>query len=146
VDRGRPGSKHNVLVDVHGVPVAVILTEANRHDVTQMLPLLDAVPPIRGKPGGRVRRPGALYADRGYDSPPHRRAVRARGIVVRIARRGVGHGSGLGKVRWVVERTISWLHQFRRLARRYDIRADIHEAFLRLAAALICWRVLRRCL
>ena len=48
------------------------------------------------------------------------------------------HGSGLGKTRWVVERSLSWLHQFRRLRIRWERRADIHEAFLSLACILIC--------
>jgi len=55
-----------------------------------------------------------------------------------IAKRGTPHGSGLGKTRWVVERTLSWLHQFRRLRVRYERRADIHEAFLSLGCILIC--------
>ena len=56
----------------------------------------------------------------------------------------INHGSGLGRWRWVVERTFAWLNQFRRLRLRYDKRADIHEAFLSLACALICWQSLRR--
>ena len=52
------------------------------------------------------------------------------------------HGSGLGKQRWVVERTIAWLHQYRRLRIRYERRADIHEAFLQIAGCLICLKLL----
>jgi len=44
----------------------------------------------------------------------------------------------------VVERTFAWLSQFRRLRVRYDKRADIHEAFLSLGCALICWQSLRK--
>lgn len=61
-----------------------------------------------------------------------------------IAQRGQPHGSGLGKFRWVVERTLSWLHQFRRLRVRYELRADIHEAFMALGCAMICWNALSR--
>ena len=50
--------------------------------------------------------------------------------------------SGLGRWRWVVERTFAWLNQFRRLRVRYEKRADIHEAFLSLGCILICWRLL----
>ena len=57
-----------------------------------------------------------------------------------IARRGTGHGSGLGEHRWVVEQSIALLHWFRRLRIRWEIRDDIHEAFLGLACAIICWR------
>jgi transposase len=108
-----------------------------------MIPLVDAVPPIRGKPGRPRRRPSLLYADRAYDSHDHRMALWARGIAPAIAHRRTPHGSGLGKRRWVVERTLSWLHQFRRLRVRFERRADIHEAFLWLGCGIICWRRLK---
>ena len=65
-------------------------------------------------------------------------------IVPLLAMRRTEHGSGLGRWRWVVERTFAWLSQFRRLRVRYDKRADIHEAFLSLGCALICWQSLRK--
>lgn len=61
-----------------------------------------------------------------------------------IARRGVAHGSGLGKVRWVVERTFAWLHQFKRLRVRSGVRADLHQGLLELACSIICLRRLRK--
>ncbi|MBP0596289.1 IS5 family transposase [Paraburkholderia sp. LEh10] len=143
-DRARPGSKHHILVDANGVPVSVIVTEANRNDVTQLLPLVDAIPPIRGSRGRPLRKPNVLYADRGYDSESHRERLRDRGIKPVIARRRTEHGSGLGKFRWVVERTHSWLHNFRRLRTRFDRRADIHEAFLKFGCSLVCWNIFRR--
>jgi Transposase DDE domain len=73
----------------------VTLTGGNRHDVTQLIPLVDAVPPIRGRRGRPRRRPRELFADRGYDHDIYRRQLRARGITPWIARRGVAHGSGL---------------------------------------------------
>jgi len=74
----------------------------------------EAIPLVRGKPGRPKRKPFALVADRGYDSDPHRELLRKMGINPVIARRYTEHGSGLGILRWVVERTISWLHQERR--------------------------------
>jgi transposase len=59
------------------------------------------------------------------------------------ARHGQPHGSGLGKTRWVVERTISWLRNFLRLRLRIESIAFIHEAFLKLACCIICWRQLQ---
>ena len=82
----------------------------------------------------------AVYADRGYDHDKYRRQVRDKGITPVIARRGTEHGSGLGVHRWVVEQTIALLHWFRRLRTRWEIRDDIHEAFLSLACSIICWR------
>ena len=110
--------------------------------MTQLLPLVDAIPPIGGKVGRPVRRPEEVYADRAYDSDPHRKQLAQRGIRPEIAERNTEHGSGLGIFRWVVERTISWLHQFRRLRTRYERRADIHLAFLTLGCILICHHVL----
>jgi transposase len=116
------------------------LTGGNRNDVTQLLPLLDRVPAVAGLPGRPRSRPEMVVADRGYDHDKYRRLLRARGIKPVIARRSTAHGSGLGRHRWVVERTISWLHQMKRLLVRYERRADIHEAFLALGCCLICLR------
>jgi hypothetical protein len=62
--------------------------------------LIRAVPPVRGRRGRPRRRPDAIYADRGYDHDKYRRQVRKAGITPVIARRGTGHGSGLGAHRW----------------------------------------------
>ena len=127
-----------MITDANGLPLAAIVTEANRQ--TQWLPLVDAVPAVRGKRGRPRRRPQRLYADRAYDSRAHRKALRARHIMPVIARRGAEHGSGLGVYRWVVERTLAWLRQFRRLRVRDERRADIHEAFLSIGCSLLCFR------
>ncbi|MDP9863819.1 transposase [Streptosporangium brasiliense] len=118
----------------------MILTGGNRNDVTQLVPLLEAIPPLRGKRGRPRRRPEVVLADRGYDHDKYRRQVRALGVRPLIARRGTEHGSGLGKHRWVVEQTFALLHHSRRLRIRWEVRDDIHEAFLSLGCALICWR------
>jgi transposase len=117
-----------------------MLTGGNRNDITQLLPLVDAIPPVRGKPGRPRRRADGVLADRGYDHDCYRRELKARRIFPVIARRGVPHGSGLGVYRWVVERTLAWLHQFKRLAVRWEYRADIHDGLLKLACCLACWR------
>ena len=141
---GPPGSKHHLLTDARGVPLAVSLTGGNRNDITQLIPLVDAVPPLRGHVGRPRRRPEVLVADRGYDHDSYRRQLRRRGIRPLIARRRTAHGSGLGRARWPVERSLSWLHQFRRLLVRFERRADIHEAFLTLACCLICFATTHR--
>jgi transposase len=135
------GSKHRMITDAKGVPLACLLAGANRHDVTQLLPLVEAIPPVRGKRGRPRRRPKTLIADRGYDSQPHRQALGARGITPIIAKRNTEHGSRLGSERWVVERTLSWLHQHRRLRIRHEQR--VYEALLSLARSLICFRQLK---
>lgn len=136
------GSKHHVITDGNGIPLATILTGANRHDVTQLLPLVEAIPPIAGKVGHPRHRPERVQGDRAYDSDPHRAALRGCGMEPVLGQRNTQHGSGLGVYRWVVERTLSWLHQHRRLRVRYERRPEIHEAFLTIGCALICWSIL----
>jgi transposase len=131
-----------VVTDANGIPLAVQLTAANRHDVTQLVPLVDGIPPIAGKPGRPRRRPDQVQGDRAYDSEPHRRALRRRGVKPMLAKRNTAPGSGLGIYRWVVERTLSWLHQYRRLRVRYERRPDIHHAFLTIGCLLICFKCL----
>jgi transposase len=127
-------------VDAGGIPLATILTGANRHDVTQLIPLIDAIPPIAGKIGAPLTKPRQVMGDRAYDSDPHRKQLSGRGIATAIARRNTEHGSGLGIFRYVVEQTLALFHQFRRLRTRFDRRDDIHETFMSLGCSMICWR------
>jgi transposase len=142
-DRRKNGSKHHVITDANGIPLATQVTAANRHDVTQLVALVDAIPAVAGKPGHPRSRPERVQGDRAYHSDPHRKELRKRGIEPVLAKRNTEHGSGLGVYRWVVERTISWLHQYRRLRVRYERRSDIHKAFLTLGSVLICFKCLR---
>ncbi len=143
VDRARTGSKHHLIVDPSGIPLAITLTGGHRNDVTQLLPLVDGVGPVRGKIGRPRQRAESVIADRGYDHDKFRRELWARGVKPIIARRRTEHGSGLGQQRWVVERTFAWLHFFRRLRLRWERLAQLHEAFMSLGCAVVCWRYLR---
>jgi transposase len=104
--------------------------------------LIDGVGPIPGKPGRPRQRAERLLADRGYDHDKYRRELRRRGVKPLIARRGSEHGSGLGKERWVVERTFAWLHNLRRLRTRYERSPELHLAFMLLGCAVVCQRKL----
>jgi transposase len=123
-----------------------VLTAANVHDSKVLEEAVDTIEPIkgpRGRPGRPRKRPKKLHADKGYDFPKCRKALRKRGIKARIARRGVDSSERLGRHRWVVERTLAWLARYRRLSVRYERRADIHEAFLHLGCSLICLNYLK---
>jgi transposase len=135
-----------VATDARGTPLGVALSGANRHGSRMLVPTLDAVPPVRsGRRGRPRRRPGKLHADKAHDDHRRcRRERRERGIIPRIARRGIESGERLGRHRWVVERTLAWLARFRRLAVRYERRADIHLAFTTLGCALVCLNQIRR--
>jgi hypothetical protein len=128
-----------VITAAHGIPRAARVTGAQRHDVTHLLPRLAASPRVRGKRGRPKRRPHRVQGDRADAAAPQRQARRALGITPVVAKRGRDHGSGLGSSRWVVERTLAWLPQWRRRVRD-ERRADIHEACLSLGCVLICWR------
>jgi transposase len=140
-DRRKKGSKHTLMVDRHGTPAAIRTAGANASDHTQIIPLVLDFPRIGGKPGRPKEHPDAVYADRGYDSDDTRSLLSWLGVEPVIAKRNTKHGSGLGKVRWVVERTISWLKGLRRMRVRYDRLQIVQHAWNTLAAAVICFRI-----
>jgi transposase len=118
----------------------VIQTAANVNEGTVLERLVDAIPPIRQPRGRRRKRPEKLHADKGYAARRNRQVLRRRHITPRIARPGIDSRQRLGRYRWVVERTFAWLHRSRRLLVRYERRDDLHQAFLSLGCALICWQ------
>lgn len=116
------------------------LAPANQHDGSTLLPLVIDMPAVPGKVGRPKQKPAQVVADKGYDDESLRRLLRWLGIEPVIPKRGSVE-AGLGKWRWFVERTISWLHQFRRLRIRWERKPEVHQAFLSLAAAVICYRI-----
>ncbi|WUM89015.1 hypothetical protein OG905_00245 [Streptomyces sp. NBC_00322] len=95
-------------------------------------------------PGRPRRRPDSLLGDKAYDSKAVRHELRRRRILPVISRKGAPNIKGLGKLRYVVEQTFALLHQFKRLAVRWERRTELHDAFVSLACGLICWRRLKR--
>jgi transposase len=133
-----------VLSDRGGLPLSVAVSAANTNDADALKPLIRAVPAIRSRRGPRRRKPAKLHADKAYDHAELRKWVRDRGIVVRIARKGIETSKKLGRHRWVIERTISWLFGYRRLTTRYERKANHFCAFLTLAATLTCYKKLTK--
>lgn len=125
------------MVDGKGTPLATRVSGANVHDVRGLLPTVVACP--LGDHGTAERLPDRLYGDRAYGSAWHEGVLRWMEIEPVFAHRNTPHGGGLGRVRYVVERTIANIHQNRRLKIRYERRTDIHQAFLTLACIKICW-------
>lgn len=139
-DRGKLGSKIHVICDRSGLPISVGISGANLHDSQALIPLMRGIPPIGSRYGPRRRRAAKLHADKGYDFDHLRNWLRRRQIVPRIARRGIEPSGRLGRHRWVIERTMSWLNGCRRLHRRYERTADHFLAFVGIACTLICFR------
>ena len=82
VDRARTGSKRHLITEAHGIPLQASLTGGSRNDVTQLMPLIQDIPPVRGRRGRPRRRPGTVYADRVYDHDKYRKQVRAVGVLL----------------------------------------------------------------
>ena len=119
-DRAKRGNKRHLICDGQGVPLAVRLTGANRIDSQEALALVDAIPPLHGEGGDRDGGQTVCSAIAATTQPPFGEAC-GRGISSRWSLCAApSTGSGLGRWRWVVERTFAWLNQFRRLRVRYD--------------------------
>jgi IS5 family transposase len=125
-------------VDGGGIPLNVTVTAANRHDVTQLVPLVAGIKLVVAGADGEHRLPVRVLGDRAYCSATHHAVLRWLGTEPVVASRGTSHGSGLGRERYVVEQTIAAVHQNRRLKVRYEKRSHIHRAFLTLACIKIC--------
>jgi IS5 family transposase len=138
VDGGKPGSKLHLVCDGGGLPLTAVVTAANVNDTTVFQAVVDDVPPIRTPAGRRRTRPAKVHADKGYDSRVNRAYLRRRGIKPRIARREVESSTRLGRHRWKVERSLSWLSCFRRLQVRWDRGSGRWFAFVLVACALVC--------
>lgn len=124
-----------------GIPLAVTLTAANLHDLRQLLELLFLkFPRVGGRPGRPLDKPRSVTTDQGYDCQTTRDLLQTTGITPHIPRRREPQSHRLGKTRWPIERTLSWLKQFRRIRIRWDRLAETTEALLDLASSIIAWR------
>jgi transposase len=116
-----------------------VVTAANVNDTTMFQAVVADIPPVRTPAGRRRTRPAKVHADKGYDSRANRAYLRRRGIKTRIARRGVESSTRLGRHRWKVERSLSWLSCFRRLQVRWDRDAGRWFTFVLVACAVVCF-------
>lgn len=142
VDRRKKGTKYALLVDRDGVPLVLRAVPADRSDQVVILPTVVEFPAVGGKPGRPLTHPKQLYADAGFDCEATRNILRWLGIEPHIRHRNGDHGSHLGRVRWVVERTISWIKGLRRMRVRYDRSETSLDAWTSLAAAVVCLQIL----
>ena len=134
------GSKRHLLVDGRGVPLSIVVTGANRHDVTQLELVLDAV--VISRPDGIEQH---LCADKGYSGEPAHQAIIDRNYIPHVKQRGEEirekkDNPAYKARRWVVEVSHSWFNRFRKLLVRYEKLNDTYLALLHLAAAIIAFR------
>jgi len=131
-----------MLVDGIGVPVAMVITGANRHDVSQLETLLDSIVIERPDP---FEHPQNLCLDKGFSGEPALEAVVLRGFIPHIKSRGEEKTSKEQNPeykarRWVVEVTHSWMNRFRKLLVRYEKLDKTYKGLLMLSCAFIALR------
>jgi transposase len=137
-DRAKRGTKYHVAVDGNGVPVACAATAANVNDTLVFERLFLSAFAVMA----RIR---TVFADKGYDAGRHRDLCRGFGAEPHIHHRGRPRGSGLGRRRWPVERSLAWVLENRRLALRYDRRGVVVQSLLQGACIfLVAGRLVRQ--
>lgn len=137
------GTKRSILTDEKGLPLAVVLSGANTHDVKLLSETLDSVAVLRPEPSGKT--PQNLCLDAGYTG--HQDEVEAKGYIAHIRPRGeekkeLEKNPNFRAHRWVVEVTHSFLNRFRKLLVRFEKIAANYLALVHFACAIIVWRKL----
>ena len=133
-----------MISDANGIPLLVCTGPANQRDETMVEPMLKQLPMLPDRKGKRRKKPKALQGDRGYGFAHIIKLVVGLMITCLLAPRAEAHGSGLGKTRYVVERTLAWMSNHRRLKVCYERTGEHFRAFHVLAACVICSNRLRR--
>ena len=126
-------------MDERGVPLSIVVTGANRHDVSQLELVLDEI---------IIERPDTvqhLCADKGYTGEPAQKAIKDRNYIPHLKQRGEEIQEKKDNPqfrcrRWIVEVAHSWFNRFRKLLVRYEKLTDTYEALLHMAAAIIAFR------
>ncbi len=136
----KKGTKRHVLVDGRGVPLSIVVTGANRHDVSQLELVLDEI--IYFRP---IELEQNICADKGYSGEPAKQAMIDRNYIPHVKQRGEEIlekkiNPAFKARRWVVEVSHSWFNRFRKLLVRYEKLSDTYMALLHMAAAIIAFR------
>jgi transposase len=142
-DRGKSGVKRSVLTEGHGVPIAVEIEGANRHDMKLTRSTLSGI--VVDRPAPTEAKPQGMCLDKGYDYQEVRDILHDFGFTAHIRPRGeeakaIKREAGFKARRWVVERAHSWMNRFRRLLIRWDKKPANYLAFLHFACGLIAFR------
>jgi putative transposase len=146
-DRGKQGTKRSLLTEGAGIPLAIVVDGANRHDMKLLAATLAGI--VIARPEPTEAAPQHLSLDAGYDYDVIREQVAARDYVAHSRPRGEERARkeqvpGWRARRWVVERTHSWLNRSRRLLVRWEKRPELYLAFVQLACAQLIFSKLTR--
>jgi len=144
-DRGKQGVKRSLLTEARGIPLAVAVEGAHRHDLKLVHETLEAIQVERPEP--TPEQPQGLCLDKGYDFDEVREIVQTFGFTAHIRTRGeeaqaIKREAGFKARRWVVERTHSGMNRFRRILIRWEKRADTYLAMLHLTLGITTWRAI----
>jgi len=142
-DRGKQGVKRSLLTEAAGIPIALAIDGANRHDMKLVRNTLAGI--MAARPVPTTAMPQGICLDKGYDFDEVRDIVREFGFTAHIHARGeeakaIKQEAGFKARRWVVERTHSWMNRFRRILVRWEKLPETFIAMLHLACGIITWR------
>ena len=142
-DRAKAGTKRSLLVEGNGIPIAVTVDGANRHDMKMAPVTLQSI--VIGRPEPTARSPQHMCLDKAYDFPEIYELLEEYGYTAQIRSRGEEYDDkmnipGYRARRWVVERTHSWMNRFRRLLIRWEKKEESYIAMLHFACAWITYR------
>ncbi len=142
-DRGKSGTKRSLLTEGDGIPLAVAVEGANRHDMKLTESTLKAI--VVERPEVTDDSPQNMCMDKGYDYPEIHELLTEWEYTGHI--RPIGEETstkervpGYRARRWVVERTHSWMNRFRRLLIRWEKKVDNYLAMVHFACAFITFR------
>ena len=137
------GTKRSILTDEHGIPLAVVLDGANRHDSKLLEPTLDSIVVLRPEP--TKEKPQNICLDAGYTGKQEMLLTHA--YIPHIVPRGEEkkqkeHNPDFKARRWVVEVTHSFFNRFRKLLVRFEKKAVNYLFLIQFACSIIVWRKL----
>ena len=137
-DRGKMGTKRSVLTDENGLPLSVVLSGANTHDVKLLEETLDHIVIFRPEP--EEDHPQNLCLDAGCTGSGEK--VRERGYTPHIRPRGeekkkLERTPDFHARRWVVELTHSFFNRFRKLLVRFEKKPPIIWPWFNWPASLL---------
>jgi len=138
-----------LATDRQGIPLTVLLSSASTSEFNLLFPTLNTLC-VEKRPYHPIKKPHALVADRGYDAKWIREKLRRRGITPFIPkRRKAGQKEepaynkrvkAMYRTRWIVERTFSWIGNFRRTLIRWEKHLSTYQGFIHIACIMLCLR------